>query len=276
MILTGCGTSSTTSESGIVNLSITDAPIDDENVAGVYITFNAIRYEYKNSEEAWQDLYLPEPVTLNILDFRDGKVAFMGTTELQAGEIGHIRFVLDTSKCYITFKDDTQKQIELEIPSGDQTGYKSTNGFVVAAGGTTNITADFDVRKSITVTGNGTYKMKPTIRLVDNLEVGDIKGTYSVSNENNTTIIYVYEDGAYENNQTDPANNFNNAITSTEVSGGTFILPWLVAGTYDLVIVGYNNLGEFENVVGFMPDISVQNEDTTEIEITDSNLADTL
>ena len=277
-LISGCGGGGGTSDSttGTVSLSLTDAPIDDENVKGVHVTFTALRYQYKDSNDSWQDVDLNETRTINLLELQDGNTTMLNQVELPAGEIAHVRFVLDTSNCYITFHDDTPQQY-LEVPSGDQTGYKSTNGFVIAAGGTTNITADFDVRKSVTVTGNGKYKLNPTIRLIDNIEVGEINGTMTLDANGSKVIVYAYEDGGFDSNETNATNpSFENAVLSTDATDGSYTLPWLTTGVYDLVVVATDNLGAFENILGYINDVTVVVDEVTVKDITDETLLDAL
>jgi hypothetical protein len=72
--IAGCGGSSSSSNAntGTVVLSLTDAPIDYESVSGVYITFVALRYQYAEDEDNWEDVDLQEPRTINLLDLQDG------------------------------------------------------------------------------------------------------------------------------------------------------------------------------------------------------------
>jgi hypothetical protein len=70
-------------------------------------------------------------------------------------------------------------QYTLAVPSGEQSGLKLKGDFLVAADTTTNFTIDFDVRKSIVdPQGNALadFMLKPSLRLVNNLEVGAISG----------------------------------------------------------------------------------------------------
>jgi opacity protein-like surface antigen len=276
-LITGCGGGGgTTSNTGTVSLKLTDAPIDDENVAGVYVTFTALRYQYKDSNESWQDVDLNESRTINLLDLQDGNTTLLNKVELPAGEIQHVRFVLDTDNCYITFKDDTNTSLVLEVPSGDQTGYKSTNGFVIAAGGTTNITADFDVRKSVTVTGQGRYKLNPTIKLIDNIEVGEINGTMTLDANGSKVIVYAYTDGSFDESESNVTSNFGNAVLSTDATDGSYTLPWLTTGVYDLIVVATDTTGVFENILGYINDVTVETGVTTPQDITDDTLEDAL
>ena len=276
-LISGCGGGGDTSAStGVVSMKLTDAPIDDENVKGVYVTFTALRYQYADSNESWQDVDLNESRTIDLLTLQDGNTTLLNQVELPAGEIAHVRFVLDLDNCYITFNDDTNTSLELEVPSGAQTGYKAIGGFTIPAGGTVNVTADFDVRKSVTATGNGRYKLRPTIKIIDNIEVGEINGTMTLDANGSKVIVYAYTDGSFDDNESNATNNFGNAVLSTDATDGNYTLPWLTTGVYDLIVVATDTTGVFENILGYLNDISVVTGETTSQDITDETLEDAL
>ena len=275
-LIAGCGggssdtsTSLNSGDTGKVALSLTDAPTDDENIKGVYVTFDALRYQYADSDDSWQDVDLNETRIINLLDLQDGNTTLLNYVELPAGEISHVRFVIDTSECYI---DLVVGGIQpLEVPSGDQTGFKAIGGFTIPAGGIVFVTADFDVRKSVTVTGNGRYKLRPTIKIIDNIEVGEINGTVSLSLDENVSsvIVYTYGDGDWNESEVNTDPPFVNAVSSTTVSDGSYTLPWLTVGLYDLVVVSQDANGEFLEILGYLNDVSVLTGETTTQDITD-------
>ncbi|WP_373032985.1 DUF4382 domain-containing protein [Sulfurovum sp.] len=278
-LISGCGGGGGTTSSsatGEVVLKLTDAPTDDKNVKAVYVTFDALRYQYADSNDSWQDVDLNESRTINLLDLQDGNTTLLNHVELPAGEIAHVRFVIDTDDCWIDFfEGDIQP---LEVPSGDQTGFKAIGGFTIPAGGTVNVTADFDVRKSVTSTGNGIYKLRPTIKIIDNIEVGEINGTMTLDLDENVSsvIVYAYEDGSWDANESNVTNNFGNAVLSTDATDGSYILPWLTVGTYDLVVTSQDVNGTFKDILGYINDVFVLTDETTSQDITDSTLVDTL
>ena len=278
-LISGCGGgggTTTASNTGTVSLRLTDAPIDDENVKGVFVTFNALRYQYADSNDSWQDVDLNESRTIDLLTLQDGNTTLLNQVDLPAGEIAHVRFVLDLDNCYITFNDETNTSLELEVPSGAQTGYKAIGGFTIPAGGTVNVTADFDVRKSVTATGNGRYKLRPTIKIIDNVEVGEINGTMTLDANGSKVIVYAYTDGSFDNNESNATNNFGNSVLSTDATDGSYILPWLTTGIYDLIVVATDTTGVFENILGYINNVSVTTGETTQQDITDETLEDTL
>ena len=164
LLLSGCG-GSTSGDSGTVAMSVTDAPVDDENVLGVYVTFTGLQYQYADSNESWKEVDFNE-TTIDLLSLQDGNTSMLNRVELPAGVIEHVRFKLNTEKCYV---ETLGGRAYMKVPSGDQTGFKAIGSFTIPAGGTVSVTADFDLRKSVNMNHNG-YSLKPTIKIVDNIQ----------------------------------------------------------------------------------------------------------
>ena len=91
-----------------------------------------------------------------------------------------------------------------------------------------------------------------------------------------SVIVYAYEDGSWSEDESNATNNFYNASLSTDATDGSYTLPWLTVGTYDLVVVGYDNIGEFENILGYLSNISVEAGVTNIQDITEDTLLDAL
>jgi len=264
---------------GTVTLSITDAPTEDEIIKGVFVTFTALRYQYADtnesneSDENWQDVNLSEPRTVDLLALQNGSTTLLDQTDLPSGVIEHVRFVLDTENCYVELEGNIAEK--LIVPSGDQTGYKAIGGFTIPTGGIVNVTADFDLRKSLVI-NKKKYLLKPTIKIIDNIEVGEANGVMTLDANGSKVIVYAYEDGNWDENESNATNNFGNAVLSTDATNGNYTLPWLTVGTYDLIVVAYNNIGEFENILGYINDVIIVTGETISQDITDDTLLDVL
>jgi hypothetical protein len=157
---------------GTLKLYLSDAPLDAENVTGVYITINDIQYHLDGQWITCEEFEGPQ--TYNLLELTGGNSALLGNFTLPAGDYTQIRFMLDIPEkgshpanpgCYIEFADNSNEP--LFAPSGGETGYKAIGRFEVAANGTVEVTADFDVRKAVVVAGSS-YILKPTIKLIVN------------------------------------------------------------------------------------------------------------
>ena len=162
---------------GTLKLYLCDAPLDAENVTGVYITINEIQYHLIQYHLDGQWITCEEfkgPQTYNLLELTGGNSALLGELTLPAGDYTQIRFMLDIPEkgsspanpgCYIEFADNSTEP--LFVPSGGDTGYKAIGHFEVPVNGTVEVTADFDVRKAVVVAGSS-YILKPTIKLIVN------------------------------------------------------------------------------------------------------------
>ena len=263
-----CGQASGT---GTLELYLSDAPIDAENVTGVYIKINEIQYHINDQWTTCDEFEGPQ--TYNLLELTNGNSTLLGELTLPGGHYNQIRFMLDIPEmgqdpynpgCYIKFADNSTSP--LFVPSGNTTGYKGVGQFTVPNNGTVQVTADFDVRKAVHLASSH-YILHPTIRLVVNNEAGRISGSIANNSTYTDIIVFAYEDGTWAATEDDeplyPASRFPNAINSGKMcDDGHYTIPLLAAGTYDLVVAGYN--GEvFGEVLGFISDVQVQSKKAT-------------
>jgi len=268
----GCGG---VSEPGTLELYLSDAPTDAENVTGVYITIEEIQY---HMDDQWIMCEGFEgPKTYNLLELTDGTSALLGDLVLPGGHYNQIRFILDVPEmgqnpsnpgCYIEFADNSTEP--LFVPSGNTTGYKAVGEFTVPANGTVEVTADFDVRKSVHLAASH-YILWPIIRLAVNNEAGRISGVITNNSTYTDIIVFAYEDGTWTDTEDDepvyPASRFPNAINSGKMcDDGHYTIPLLAAGTYDLAVAGYNG-ADFGEVLGFISDVVVESNQTTHQDI---------
>lgn len=269
---------------GTLELYLTDAPIDAENVTGVYITINEIQYHMNDQWVTCEEF--EDPKTYNLLELTNGNSTLLGELVLPGGHYNQIRFMLDiplmgpspeNPGCYIEFADNSTEP--LFVPSGGETGYKAIGEFTVPINGTVEVTADFDVRKAV-VLADSHYILKPTIRLVVNNEAGRISGSIANNSSYTDIIVFAYEDGTWAGTEDDdpvpPASRFPNAVNSGKMDDeGEYTIPFLAAGTYDLVVAGYNG-DVFGEVLGFISDVVVESGPTpTIVDIDTDNLETT-
>ncbi len=284
-LISGCGGGGGTSTStGVLSLSMTDAPPKlGEDVTEVNIAVIGIEYNHDGNWTSADDF---EPQTFNLLDLQNGKSLHLGDMILPAGHYSEIRFKLaaptkesevkSNPDCNITFADGTSEP--LFVPSGGQSGYKGKGAFDITANAKIEVTADFDVHKSVVVTGNRKYLLKPVIRLVVTELSGTINGTVvDVADYNTTTdslVVYTYRSGEYNVGEEDEIDgiSFPNAVSSSDVnmSDGNFTLSFLGEGNYSLITVQY--LGDtFAAVVDVENDIEVFNGNTTLVDVNTSD-----
>lgn len=177
MCLAACGGSGGGADTGRLGLRIGDAPVD--GASEVVIVFTGVELHAGGSTRS---IEFPEPRQIDLLAFQNGAtVDLLEDLEVAAGQYQWLRLnVLAEMNLndgsYILFENG--EQYPLFIPSGSETGLKINRPFRVAAGGITRLVADFDLRKSIIAPPglSPNYELKPVIRLMDELEIGDVAG----------------------------------------------------------------------------------------------------
>lgn len=276
----GDGDGSTVEETGTLVLRLTDATVDEESIAGVYITVNEVKVNKSTAEDSgWTTLEGFEgPQEYNLLLLTDGNVALLGEFDLTAGKYNQIRFILDIQEqgqqpptnpgCYVEFTDELTGPEPLFVPSGGQTGYKVVGAFVVPANGQVDVTVDFDVRKALHKTGQGNnqrYILRPTLRLVDNSQAGNIDGTITNNTAYADIIVFAYEEDEWAISEADDPDEgesrFPNAVTSAMMGDdGGYVLAYLAYETYDLVVVGYDD--ETYEVLGIVSGVELDSNHT--------------
>ena len=210
-LLTGCGDSDTGPGTGKLTLSITDAAVD--NAEHVYVQFHGIElqgagtrtvlYYCQDATDAGNTVVSnttcttpAAPKKIDLLAMHSGlSDTLLNGYVLPAGQYNWIRLMVDTDAMldsYIVVMGGASH--ELTIPSGSESGLKLNRGFVVPSGGSADFTIDFDLRKSIHVTGMGEYMLRPTLRLADNTLAGAITGSVATSAipSGCTPAVYVF------------------------------------------------------------------------------------
>lgn len=270
----GCQVSNPT---GTVVLSITDAPVDDPDISGVWLTIGSVQPGRGGNDSGWESLDgFVGPQKMNLLDYQGGKTPVLGSGAVPSGEYHQIRFQLDipdeaasapptSPSCYVSCRDGTTAP--LFVPSGAQTGSKAVGTFEIPVDGTVSITADFDIHRSLRLATNGTrYILQPTIRLVVDDQAGTIEGT--VANlPAEKVMVFAHADGTYADSEAvvQPGQvrfPISLAAAAADPSTQAHKIGLLAAGVYDIVVatvMADNTL----NVNGFVPDVTVESGETT-------------
>lgn len=196
LALAGCGGDSSTSQ-GSLSLGITDAPVDSAN--RVVVEFSGVSVKPASGEAVEFTFDAPRQIDLLALQGGETELLLDGVV-LDAGAYEWVRLTVNAgqnaSDSFIELEDGSVHA--LFIPSGNETGLKLVQGFIVPANGSANFTIDFDLRKSITdpQAQGMPYILKPALRMVDNTEVGTIAGTVDsaiAAATDCSPAVYVYE-----------------------------------------------------------------------------------
>jgi hypothetical protein len=106
----------------------------------------------------------------DLLTLQGGKFDLLAQQEIEAGKYTQIRLMI-TDGMDVNGEPKTYVKVDgvkypLEVPSGSSSGLKLNHPFTITADNETVLYLDFDAEKSVNQTGNGTYKLKPTIKVL--------------------------------------------------------------------------------------------------------------
>ncbi len=263
---------------GEVEFQITDAPSDDANIQGVFVTIADLKVDGKSIDGFSKQ-------TINLKSYSNGNTKLLGTAQLDAKTYSHLTLVLDTEVdafgnvpgCYVLGSGGERYKLK----NGGLIEVAINKSWNVLANTTSTIILDFDLRKAIRAMSDASVRynfvsnddLSAAIRLLSKNQTGTINGTYNdQANVNGDKIIvYAYKKGTFNASQEtqthyDDGILFKNAVTSTEVKGGltakTFNLAFLEEGDYELHFASYsmdtaNNRFVFETMLSAHVDGSV-------------------
>jgi hypothetical protein len=200
--LTACGGGDDDPKDGRVSLSITDAPVDD--ATSVVVQFSGVAFKRAGAPAETVQALTPSPRQLDLLQYQEGRAALLldGVT-LPAGDYEWVRLIVDNEQSvrdsYLV--QTTGEECELRVPSGAESGLKLNRGFTLPADGSVALTIDFDLRQSVhappgqeSAAAECTqgYLLRPTLRIVDDANVGAIAGQVDSALVTETCLPKVY------------------------------------------------------------------------------------
>lgn len=147
-------------------VSMTDAP---GNFTEVNIDIEQIRIH--SDIDGWVDLTTNAGV-YNLLDFANGIDTLVASDSIPSGRVSQILFILGDSNSVLV---DGMKH-PLTVPSGSESGLKLQVHHDLIPNISYTVLVDFDAAQSIVLTGNGSYILKPVLRVITEGLNGAIKG----------------------------------------------------------------------------------------------------
>lgn len=255
MTVAGCGGSDGDGGpgTGTLSLQITDGAVDSAD--HVYVQFSGLEiqaaggmrttlYYCQDPADPAKAIVSPTPCAtppapkrIDLLMLSGGLAeVLLNHYTLTAGRYVWIRLMVDTAGARDSYIVVGGVEHELVIPSGDETGLKLNRGFGVPAGGSADFTIDFDLRKSVHLTGTGEYLLRPTLRLADNTLTGAIAGTVNAAlvPAGCTPAVYVFEGGGVTPDDIDgtPPDPVTTAAVKLDAGAYKYKAAFLEAGSY--------------------------------------------
>lgn len=229
----GSGESSFSGDTGTVSINITDAkPMLPAGTQNVWVTFDEVLVHKAGG--GWTSLPLAQtPYTIDLLQFHSGHTTeLVPPVSLESGTYTQIRIAVTSSTLRI---DDGASVTEepVTIPS-ENLKTDENFSFDVQGGGAVDITVDFDLSKSIVVTGPAvtpSFKLKPVLHIVETPEAATISGEISSASFNlhnsSKAIVTVIWDKDLSGSNT-PGDEEYTKVEVLEDDPAQFSIFWLV------------------------------------------------
>ena len=156
----------------------------------------------------------------NLLDYANGNDTLIAEGAVPTATVSQVRLILGNNNSVVV----DGISYPLSTPSAQESGLKLQVHEKLESGVTYRMLIDFDANRSIVVTGNGEYKLKPVIRVVTEATGGSIHGMVAPPAALPATVLAV---------------NGNDTITTSTNGSGDFLFQGLAPGTYSVTVVPF-------------------------------------
>ncbi len=179
LFLGGCGGGDSDPGTGVVQVSMTDAPVDEAEAVVIHFTDVTLHGPNGNTLIEIYDPANPNPTekgrSIDLMQFQHGMWTGLFDDVVVAGNYSWMRLKLDLSKSYIQIGGN---QFPLRCTSCENSDFRLNRSFSIPKDGTLALMLDFDLRKSITDPNNQTsdYILRPTLRVIETAVSGAIAG----------------------------------------------------------------------------------------------------
>lgn len=242
-----------TSARGRLRVEITDAPLEDADVSGVFVTVAEVRV---NGEAT---AAFSEATTIELSAYSGGETFELARDiEVDAEAGARVELVLDVESdaagtgpgAYVLRADGTKDP--LAFGTADRVVIGAAAAFEAEADAETRVVADVDLRKAVERVeredGASDYtfvseaRLRASARVVDAGATGEIHGEAATSYERpegERLVVYAYPSGAYDHDAA-VESDFAEATSSARVGAdGAFSIAFLPVGDYELVTASY-------------------------------------
>ena len=257
--MTSCSKTNSSPSSATASFEVTDAPIDDANVSGAFVTISQIYVDGKPVQGF-------QKTTVNLMAYQNGMTKLLQSANVNAKAYSNVTLVLDydtdasgnSPGCYVETANNIKQKLTCSTNK-----FTLSHNFSLTQSSTSDLVFDFDLRKAVVrheTSSDTTYnfvtstEMKNAIRVVTKTQTGTIQGTCSNTSSGGDEIIaYAYAKGKFNTSEMNPQGTsgvrFANAVTSAKVSkNGSYKLSFLNSGDYELHFASYkkNSAGQMK------------------------------
>ena len=210
------------------SLRLTDAPVD--GLQAVVMKFTMVKL--RSTDGSWTTYEFDDSSkpSIDLLGLQGTKTAdLLVNMDVKSDDYDEIRLIV-SDEPMANYVNTPGGPRELKIPSGSSSGLKVKGNFSITDTRPASLVIDLDLRQSVTMAGNsGKYIFKPVLRLVDNSNIGHIRGTVdpallastpdcSDDDVDTFNAVYVYAGHGAVTDDIDEDSNVNQPVTTSNIS----------------------------------------------------------
>lgn len=253
---------------GTLAVKITDAPTDDANVEGTFITIADIKIDGQSVEGFSKQ-------TIEISAYRNGETKLLLNEEVEAKSYNSISLVLDYESdasgnapgCYVLDSGNVKHSLATE---GETRGEVTiSKPFEVESNTESSLVVDFDIRRAVVREEDESTEteyqftteaeLENALRVVTENKTGNISGKVNMLfASENETYVFVYHKGEFSSSVESQGQGtsdvlFANAVTSAKAdSEGNYKLSFLEEGEYEIHVVSFSKMDGHSMFSGFL------------------------
>jgi len=251
-------------ERGILSLLITDAPSDDENIKGIFITIAGIKLNGKPVRNF-------KPQTLEISSYNNGTTKLILDKELASKEYRHVTLVLDKEKSdngevpgnYVLTDDHIKHDLFEQVNSTGE--IEITKSFEISTKAETRLVIDFDLRKAVVHSEEvatrsyrfaGDNGLQQAVRIVDESKSGNITGqVFNKGKDDDQIFVLLYRKGEFNDIKETSEKKvlFPGTVSSARIEqDGSYRLSFIEEGEYEIKVAAFKKSGDRYFFKGFL------------------------
>ncbi|WP_157805268.1 DUF4382 domain-containing protein [Confluentibacter citreus] len=241
-----------------ISVRLVDSPGDFKAVNVEVVDVMIKMDDDSDDESGWISLEAQNE-TVNLLDFTGGvSKVLVDRFPIPAGTLKQMRLVLGDGNTIVIENDQAiDEEFELKTPSAQQSGLKLKTNAVIEEGFTYDFVLDFDVEKSIVMSGDSNnIILKPVLYLSTEVSSGIIEGTVTPNDVPSTASVLVDDKGT-------PETEDDFVISALTDESGAFALWGVPAGTYEVIVTPLDEDSDYAS--GSAANVTVVNGEITTI-----------
>lgn len=219
----------------VVRVHITDDPFPYDSVESVNLYIDSIEastaFDTSGSTQTWVTLAAPHQA-VNLLDYQNGALAFLGQGNASAGQYKAVRMTIDADSSSIILPGGSHATVHWPV-AGRLTLYAFVSPALTIGDSISDLVIDFDVGQSFlyNLFGNQEFDFIPVLRAVNGALTGAIQGTVTTSYYGGSQPVANANVTVYPGNQTASV-----LATGRTDATGHYRVAYLPAGSYTISV----------------------------------------